>query len=252
MSDDRIETPPTTTGNLKLFHTWARERRSVRQFQPTPLPEGLLEDLLDCARWAPSGYNLQPAHFIVVDDPAVKEPLMEACMDQKQILEAPVTVVFCGDAKVHRHHFDRMIAMEKEAGSMSAAYEEKMRKIIPLAFRKDPVNWLWKALLPPLLRPFTRIPQLPAVHTRVWLGKQVALTVMNFLMAAHAAGLATVPMEGFDERRVRRALGLPGHIVPIIAVTVGYDATDGTRRKTRLPLAETLHRNSWGGKGKGE
>lgn len=247
MSESRNEAPERGKEGLRVYRAWAGERRSIRQFSAAPLPGGVLEDLLDCARWAPSGYNLQPAHFIVVDDPGVKARLMEACMDQRQVAEAPVTVVFCGDARVHRHNFERMVSMEKEGGSMAPAYEEKMRRIIPLAFNRDPANWLWKALLPPFLRPFKPIPQLPAVSMRTWLGKQVALGVMNFLMAAHAAGLAAVPMEGFDERRVRRTLRLPRHIIPVIAVSVGYDDTDGKRRKTRLPLESMTHRNGWQG-----
>jgi len=43
-----------------------RRRISTRAFLPTPLPESLLREILDVARWAPSGGNLQPWKIIVV------------------------------------------------------------------------------------------------------------------------------------------------------------------------------------------
>ena len=44
----------------------ARTRHSVRAFLPTPVPQPLLEELLHTARLAPSGANLQPGHFWLV------------------------------------------------------------------------------------------------------------------------------------------------------------------------------------------
>lgn len=43
-----------------------RQRQSIRAFTRQPLPDGLLEDLLQTARCAPSGANLQPGHFYAV------------------------------------------------------------------------------------------------------------------------------------------------------------------------------------------
>lgn len=43
-----------------------KARRSVRDFLPEPLPEALVRDILDVARWAPSGGNLQPWKVIAV------------------------------------------------------------------------------------------------------------------------------------------------------------------------------------------
>ena len=60
------------------------------------------------------------------------------------------------------------------------------------------------------------------MHKRFWLAKQVMLCAMNLMLAAEAAGLSTLPMEGFDEGRVRKVLGIPRtQVVPVI-VAVGY------------------------------
>jgi nitroreductase len=43
-----------------------RARTSIREFLPTPLPESTVREILDVARWAPSGGNLQPWKVIAV------------------------------------------------------------------------------------------------------------------------------------------------------------------------------------------
>ncbi len=73
-----------------------RKRRSVRKYQATPVPEDALARVLEAARLAPSGKNLQPWKFIVVKDPAVKERLARASANQSFIAEAPVVIVACG------------------------------------------------------------------------------------------------------------------------------------------------------------
>jgi len=43
-----------------------KARTSIREFLPEPLPEKLVREILDVARWSPSGGNLQPWKVIVV------------------------------------------------------------------------------------------------------------------------------------------------------------------------------------------
>lgn len=54
-----------------------RERRSTRAFLDTPVPEPLLREVLEAARWAPSGGNLQPWRVIAVTG-ASREALISA------------------------------------------------------------------------------------------------------------------------------------------------------------------------------
>ncbi|MBU2496109.1 MAG: nitroreductase family protein [Candidatus Omnitrophica bacterium] len=45
------------------------KRRTVRRFQPTPVPYSTLEKMVNAGRLAPSAANLQPCEFLIVDDP---------------------------------------------------------------------------------------------------------------------------------------------------------------------------------------
>ena len=43
-----------------------RNRKSTRAFLPKPVDKKLIKDILECARWAPSGVNSQPWQVAVV------------------------------------------------------------------------------------------------------------------------------------------------------------------------------------------
>ncbi len=60
------------------FHAEMKTRRTVRDFSDRPIPEGVIEDCLRTAVTAPNGANMQPWHFVVVGDPAVKQQIRAA------------------------------------------------------------------------------------------------------------------------------------------------------------------------------
>ena len=54
----------------------AKLRRSVRSFKPDPLPDEYITKIIEVARWAPSGFNLQPWEFIVVKERKLKDAVV--------------------------------------------------------------------------------------------------------------------------------------------------------------------------------
>lgn len=57
------------------FFAAVTARRSIRQFQPAPVPRDVLEKIVLAGAEAPSGCNTHLKHFIVVDDPALLEQI---------------------------------------------------------------------------------------------------------------------------------------------------------------------------------
>ena len=246
MSDSHGAATGTGSVSLGALLDLVRSRRATRHFRPEPVPAELLDELLEAARWAPSGFNLQPTHFVVVTDPAVKAKLCPACMNQRQVSEAGATVVFTGDRRVVENHFERVLRQDREAGAIDPAYERLLRRAVPLSFNRGPlgVGWVWKAAAGAVAGRFVPIPSVQAVHKSFWLAKQVGLSAMVFMLAAQAAGLATCPIEGFGEHQVRRALGIPSSQMVVLVVAVGY-ADNSALKKTRLPLDGRVHRDAW-------
>jgi nitroreductase len=73
-------------------------RKSVRGYASTPVPKEKLDRILESGRLAPSAINLQPWHFIVVED-AEKRDEMSKARYAKFLKESPVVIVGCGDTK---------------------------------------------------------------------------------------------------------------------------------------------------------
>jgi nitroreductase len=74
------------------------KRRSIRNYEPTPVPSEKMEKILEAARLAPSASNVQPRHFIVITDEERKKALSTG-MFSKFLRQAPVVIVACGDEK---------------------------------------------------------------------------------------------------------------------------------------------------------
>lgn len=71
--------PAPPSGHAPDALQWMQQRRSCRAFLPQPVPDALLAQLLTSARWAPSGGNLQPGHFIAVRG-ALRDQLSQALL----------------------------------------------------------------------------------------------------------------------------------------------------------------------------
>jgi len=78
-------------------------RRSIRRYRPDPVPDEMVEQLLEAGRWAPSASNRQPWTFIVVRDEAVRRQVAQHAayyfLRWAHVEEAPLLIVLCGDAR---------------------------------------------------------------------------------------------------------------------------------------------------------
>jgi nitroreductase len=78
-------------------------RRSIRRYRPDPVPDEMVEQLLEAGRWAPSASNRQPWVFIVVRDEAIRREVAQHAayyfVRWAHVAEAPLLIVMCGDAR---------------------------------------------------------------------------------------------------------------------------------------------------------
>lgn len=73
-----------------------KTRRSIRKYKNQEVPREIIMDILDCARLAPSGYNNQPWHFVVVTDQELKVKLSQLAKYGRFIKDAYAMIgVFC-------------------------------------------------------------------------------------------------------------------------------------------------------------
>lgn len=60
------------------YYAEMQRRRTIREYSDKPVPRTVIENCLLAAGTAPNGANLQPWHFVVVSDPAIKKRIREA------------------------------------------------------------------------------------------------------------------------------------------------------------------------------
>jgi nitroreductase len=79
-----------------------KTRRCVRAFSREPVSKGILEDLIDCGRLAPTARNVQPWEFVVVTDPERLRKIGQATDYGRHIADAQACiVVLCKDTKYY-------------------------------------------------------------------------------------------------------------------------------------------------------
>jgi len=66
-------------GLLEIF----KDRRTIRAVKPDPIPEESVEKILEAARWAPTGFNMQPLELLVVSDLELRKEIKTLVDDYK-------------------------------------------------------------------------------------------------------------------------------------------------------------------------
>lgn len=184
-------------------------RRSTPSFDGAPVPAEDLEKILQAGLAAPSGYNMQPWRFVVVQSPEQKKKLRAASYNQAKVEEASAVIVACGDADGWRKDLDEMLEMGR-AGGMPESYAAQAKSSVP-----------------------AYLSSFSADEMKGWLNKQVMLAYTHMLLMAEVLGYDTAPMEGFEQDRVHEALRLPMSYFVVALLAVGHlkgnDKFDGGR-----------------------
>ena len=140
-----------------------KNRRSIREFQEKPIPEEIIDRLIEALIWAPSAGNLQSRKFYFVLNQEIKEKLVKASLGQGFIARAPLVVVGCTDERIILRYGERgknLYSICDVAASiqnmMLAAYSENLGSCWVGAFDEKEVAKILN--LPDNLRPIVIVP----------------------------------------------------------------------------------------------
>ncbi|MDX1636624.1 MAG: nitroreductase family protein [Balneolaceae bacterium] len=67
----------------RSFYEDIKRRRTVREFSDRPVPGQVIHDCIRAAGTAPNGANMQPWHFVVVQDDSIKSRIREAAEQEE-------------------------------------------------------------------------------------------------------------------------------------------------------------------------
>ncbi len=68
----------------RSFYEEMKRRRTVREFSDRPVPTDIIENCIRAAGTAPNGANMQPWHFVVVQDADLKSRIREAAEEEEK------------------------------------------------------------------------------------------------------------------------------------------------------------------------
>jgi nitroreductase len=202
----------------------AKTRRTIRVIRPDPVPDELVEKALELARWAPSGFNMQPAEFLVLKEVELRTAV-------KGIVDEWID-----------SDFYALEATREEWQGPPWTLENRGRVDCPLA----PVYIL-------VLGDMRRYSGLP-MNARYCKQKgesifesSLANAFMYLWLGAHSLGLAAQPVSAVKNERVqglvKHLLNLPGFIYVYEMLAVGYTGLEGDPpAKLVRHLDELVHR----------
>ena len=210
-------TPAESQARARAFRESMALRRSVRDFSPEPIPDGVLEDAIACAAGAPSGANQQPWTFVVVTDPALKARLREAAEAEER------------ESYSHRMSQEWLDALAPLGTDWHKPHFTDAPAII-VVFEQ--------------VYGFQQLPEGGVKKVKHYYVQESVGIAAGFLIAALTqAGLATLTHTPSPMGFLREVLGRPEHERAFAVLPVGYPAPDAKVPDIRKkPLEDVLVR----------
>lgn len=198
-------------------------RRTIRAMKPDPVPGDMVRKLLEAARWAPTGFNMQPVELLVVEDAGLRAAVRRIVDDYKNAdffaLEATREEWQGSPWSAQTHGPWRC----PDAPVMIAVLGDTRRRVgLPMAARyaTQKGDSIFESSL--------------------------ANAFLYLLLAAHSLGLAAQPVSAVKypsvQGRVKHLLNLPDFIYVYDLVLAGWSAMDRpVAAKLTRSLDEMVH-----------
>lgn len=198
-----------TNEEMEAVYKAIYQRRDIRTFLPTPVPEEKIHRILHAAHHAPSVGFMQPWNFILIDDSEVKEKLAWAADKERRALAI---------------HYEG----EKETKFLGLKVEGLKEAPLTICVTCDPTRGGSHVL------GRNSIPETDILST--------ACAIQNMWLAACAEGLAMGWVSFYKKNDIRDILDIPPHIDPVALLSIGY--TEDYPEKPILELANWRSRES--------
>lgn len=203
------------------FSVVVKGRRSANKFIPDiAISELEVEEIMNTVKFAPSAFNLQHSHYVVVKNPDIKEDIYQAANKQYKIQTASAVIVVVGNmdaykdvARINEGFLNLGVINKQEydmtVESVTTFYEDRGETFM----REEAI-------------------------------RNASLSAQLFMLAAKEKGWDTCPMIGFDPELVSKAIQLPERYVPVLLVAIGKEDTSRQRpRGYRKPVGEFVSYN---------
>lgn len=191
------------------FYAEMKRRRTVREYADRPVPREVIEDCLRAAGTAPNGANMQPWHFVVVSDPAIRRRIRIA-------------------AEKEEHAFYTRRAPQEWLDALAPLGTDENKPFLETA----------PYLIAIFVQRYGVLPDGRQVK-HYYAVESVGIATGILITALHHAGLATLTHTPSPMDFLNDLLGRPSHERPFLLLVIGYPAGDAKVPDiTKKPLEE--------------
>lgn len=207
------------TVEQQQFFNVIQDRRSVRSYDPeVKIPREEMNEILQQATLAPSGANLQPWRFLVIDSQELKQKLLPIAFNQQQVIEASAVIAVLGDLECYKLA-EKIYGMAVDAGYMPAETAKSFVERYQGMFASMPKETIRRSV-----------------------SIDGGLVSMQLMLVARAKGYDTVPMGGYDQAKFAEAFDIPEKYAPVMLIAIGKAAKPG-HPTVRLPIEDVAFFN---------
>lgn len=199
-------------------------RRSIRVFNGEPVPDSVVRRAIELAILSPSSSNLQPWQFYRIRE---KMPEARVCF-LGQAAAKSCTEIVVAVARPDLWHEKNGLILDFLRANKPPHFDYLMNyhgRLTPFThdtgflgsrgILRAAVTWLIGLTRPVLRQGFFQ------GSLREVAVKSTALACQTLMLALTAQGYDSCPLEGFDYKRLKKLLGLPGRAVVVMGIAVG-------------------------------
>lgn len=198
------------------FESLLKARRSANKFIPgMEILDTELEEIFQLVKFAPSAFNLQHTHYVVVKEQPLKQKMYEAAHKQYKVQTASAVIIVLGKKNAYQD-VGRLHEGLLALGVMNQQeYDLTVRSVLDFYEGRGEAFQQEEAI------------------------RNASLSAMLFMLIAKEKGWDSCPMIGFDPEALREALHIPEDYIPALMITLGKEDTSNQRpRGYRKPTGE--------------
>lgn len=201
---------------MKDFMTIVKERRSANKFlEGFSIPRSDFDSIFKDLSLAPSAFNLQHAHYYVVEDREKMLNIHDAAFNQYKIKTASATIIVTGDKNAYQNA-GKIYEGSKFLGIIDAFEHQHIVDMITNLYEGWGDSFKHDEAV-----------------------RNASLSAMLFMLLAKEKGWDTCPMIYFEKDKVASILEIPENEVPVLMITMGkMDESSNRIRGYRKPAAE--------------
>jgi len=189
------------------FLSLMKQRRTVRDFSDKDVPASVIKDAIAVAGTAPSGANMQPWHFVAVNNTETKRKIRIAAEEEERALYE------------HRASKEWLDALAPLGTDANKPFLETAPWLIAIFSQKYSIDDKGQK------------------HKNYYTPESVGIATGFLIAALHNAGLATLTHTPSPMTFLRTTLGRPEHEKPYLLLVTGYPTENAMVPDiTRKPL----------------